>query len=644
MDAETTAKVLELAAANPQNIGLNSFDAEYAASLDDALQARLAACLRSGIENPDSKMGCYAMQPADYDELKPFFAKALAAYHGVPEDAAHATSWSMDGVEGLPDGGALDLAALGMPALSMRVRVGRNLAGFPLPGAMTEADRLGLEAKMLEAFGVLIADPQFGGRYNSITPEHPNEISLEEYDALVGAHIMFKDMSADSYLVSAGIASDWPAGRGCYVSEDNGFVIWVGEEDHLRIMCMKKGTVLNEVFDRLQSALAAVEGIEGIEFAASPDYGYVTSCPTNLGTGMRASVHLPLPVLTADGEHDERVVGELQGTVFLPRFHYVSHLNPCLSVWSLRPARRHREPARPVGPRPGRRAHRDRGGRDGRHLAAGPVLHHRGRDYRGALPRARAALAGGGRCRGRAGGGGGGRRAGRGLPKLQGGAGDVGAGAGGGGAAGADQRAAGEPEEVVQGQSAATPAVLPLPALRQRRRAGRAADDGGGHRGAGGRDPVLQASEEGLGPPAVPPALQSRRAAGQAARLAGLEQGGRPCARYVVQDCNSGPLPLRMSSKSFPVCVLGHVGQLTSEATTKDVSTFASRQICEDLGRRTERAGGRCGDKAAMMYSAFAAPDDGTTIEGGCAAAAHLAQLLMNVSRKALSFCRASTS
>ena len=58
---------------------------------------------------------------------------------------------------------------------------------------------------------------------------------------------MFKDMSEDGYLVTAGIAADWPHGRGCYVSEDKEFIIWNGEEDHLRIMCMKKGTILNEV-------------------------------------------------------------------------------------------------------------------------------------------------------------------------------------------------------------------------------------------------------------------------------------------------------------------------------------------------------------------------------------------------------------
>merc|ERR1711907_765456 len=129
----------------------------------------------------------------------------------------------------------------------------------------------------------------------------PDFIDNDKYNELVKAHIMFKDMAADTYLAAAGIAQHWPHGRGCYVSEDRGFVIWVGEEDHLRIMCMQKGTVLNKVFDRLKAALDVVNSIEGLEFAFSPDYGVVTSCPTNLGTGMRASVHIPIPKLTADG-------------------------------------------------------------------------------------------------------------------------------------------------------------------------------------------------------------------------------------------------------------------------------------------------------------------------------------------------------
>lgn len=298
---ETLARVAALKPRHPQNIALQCFDPAYFATLDGEAQARLVTCLTSGIEIPDSEMGCYACQPGDYDDFRPFFAKVLARYHKVPEDARHLNDWSLATVEGLPEGGVLDLAALGLPPLSMRVRVGRNLADFPLPGSMTRADRNALEARMMAAFDRLIADPAYGGAYHSLTPGNPREIGAEAYRALVDAHVMFKDMGADRYLVAAGIAADWPHGRGCYVSADRGFIIWVGEEDHLRIMCMERGTVLNLVFDRLKAALDTEAGIEGLEFAHSDRYGVVTSCPTNLGTGMRASVHIRLPKLTADG-------------------------------------------------------------------------------------------------------------------------------------------------------------------------------------------------------------------------------------------------------------------------------------------------------------------------------------------------------
>ena len=61
-----------------------------------------------------------------------------------------------------------------------------------------------------------------------------------KYKELVDAHVMFKDMDADPFLKSAGISSDWPYGRGCWQSEDKQCIIWFGEEDQLRIMCMKK--------------------------------------------------------------------------------------------------------------------------------------------------------------------------------------------------------------------------------------------------------------------------------------------------------------------------------------------------------------------------------------------------------------------
>merc|ERR1719453_1470832 len=64
---------------------------------------------------------------------------------------------------------------------------------------------------------------------------------------------------------------------------------------------MQKGHMLNKVFDRLKTAVDVVEANIDGGCAMSSDYGVVTSCPTNIGTGMRASVHIPLPNLTSDG-------------------------------------------------------------------------------------------------------------------------------------------------------------------------------------------------------------------------------------------------------------------------------------------------------------------------------------------------------
>mmetsp|Transcript_11467 Transcript_11467/g.18363 ORF Transcript_11467/g.18363 Transcript_11467/m.18363 type:complete len:478 (+) Transcript_11467:67-1500(+) len=301
-DAEMVKRILEIKTENPDNIMAACFDLNYYNSLPSQLQSKFLKCLASGTYNSDSSMGCYATMPDDYETFKPFFKAALEKYHKVDlSTTSHVNNWSLEGVEGLPASGVLDLAELGLPALSMRVRTGRNLNRFPLPASMTREQRCELELAMGAVFAALKAKPEFGGGYVSITPDHPDFIDKAAYDQLVKDHIMFKDMAADPYLTTAGIAADWPYGRGCYISEDKGFIIWVGEEDHLRIMCMKKGTVINEVFDRLKVVVEMIEKKVRKGCAKSADYGVVTSCPTNIGTGMRASVHIQLPNLTADG-------------------------------------------------------------------------------------------------------------------------------------------------------------------------------------------------------------------------------------------------------------------------------------------------------------------------------------------------------
>lgn len=183
----------------------------------------------------------------------------------------------------------LDLAKLeGSPAKSylMRVRVARNLRRFPLPAAMAVEQRCMMEKLVLNlAVNELIANKDFGGKYHSLTPGHPNLIGVPTHEKLVADHLMFKDFSGDKCRASAGIALDWPHGRGCYISADSSVVMWVGHEDHLTIMSIHSGSVINQVFGRLEAALDVLQSVGGIEFAISPDYGAVTSCPTNIGTG-----------------------------------------------------------------------------------------------------------------------------------------------------------------------------------------------------------------------------------------------------------------------------------------------------------------------------------------------------------------------
>jgi len=252
----------EVRANNPENLCAKYLTRELFNSFSSEQQAILEKCARTGVENPDSGLGCYAMTPSDYDVLNDFFNPVIRDYHGAASDAVHVTDWDASDVG---ENGVLDMTKLGLEELSMRVRVGRNLTSFNLPGAMDQKERVEFEKSMLPAFDKLIGMPEYGGAVYSLTPDfgngeaNPNLISEEKYQELVDAHIMFKNMDADTYLKSAGIASDWPYGRGCYVSDDKQFIIWFGEEDQLRIMCMKKGTKLNEVFDRLREGLDVVE-------------------------------------------------------------------------------------------------------------------------------------------------------------------------------------------------------------------------------------------------------------------------------------------------------------------------------------------------------------------------------------------------
>ncbi len=290
-----TSQIEKIKKEYPNNLMARHFDQAFFDSLDKTQQDKLQRMMKSGLEHPESEMGIYVCHADEYSLFSPYLDNVICDYHQVENITLKDSNWEINS--------DLDLARID-PSLansSMRVRVGRNVAEFPLPASMSQDDRVAFENVMINIFKKLIKNPLFGGRYVSLTPDCEYEISNEQYAQLVAEHKMFKDMSGDPYLASAGINGNWPYGRGMYISEDEQFIIWVGEEDHLRIMVMKHGAMLNNIFSRLHQALLFIEE-QGLSFAYSAPYGFITSCPTNLGTAMRASLHILLPKLTEQGQ------------------------------------------------------------------------------------------------------------------------------------------------------------------------------------------------------------------------------------------------------------------------------------------------------------------------------------------------------
>ena len=184
----------------------------------------------------------------------------------------------------------------------MRARVARNVKGWNLPPSMDKEERLKFENMMENIFNNFGID----GRYYSLTPGHKCFISNEEADEMRAKHYLFNDMTTDNHLTSSGVASDFPHGRGIWLSTDKTKMIWVGEEDQLRIISIVHGFDLGAVDASLHELLTKMEK-SGITFAEHPTYGVITTCPTNMGTGKRQSILGKFPNITKSGQDEKKL-------------------------------------------------------------------------------------------------------------------------------------------------------------------------------------------------------------------------------------------------------------------------------------------------------------------------------------------------
>ncbi len=165
--------------------------------------------------------------------------------------------------------------------ISSRIRLARNLAGAPFLARCS-------------------ADQQ---------AEIEQRLRREVLDAGIGPEVLYVDIAAageldrrllvERHLISRQHAeADHP--RGVAVSSDETCAIMINEEDHLRIQMLRSGLDLNDAATAIGRMDDLLEG--RLDFAFHSRYGYLTACPTNVGTGLRVSVMLHLPALKMTGE------------------------------------------------------------------------------------------------------------------------------------------------------------------------------------------------------------------------------------------------------------------------------------------------------------------------------------------------------
>ena len=167
--------------------------------------------------------------------------------------------------------------------VSSRIRLARNLQGMSFPSLMSEQDFKDLNKKVKEA--VLQSNTPFSRTLKYIEMDTVPEIEIY---AMVERHIISPEFARKC------------KGKAIILSEDESVCIMIGEEDHIRIQVLKQGLSLEECYDvaeRIDTLLC-----DKLQFAFKAQFGYLTECPTNLGTGLRASVMLHLPLLEATKE------------------------------------------------------------------------------------------------------------------------------------------------------------------------------------------------------------------------------------------------------------------------------------------------------------------------------------------------------
>ena len=165
--------------------------------------------------------------------------------------------------------------------ISSRIRLARNLSGYSFLQRAGEDERREIYRVLADSFSATKLD------------QNTMFLDIEELDDLD------KQVLVERHLISRQHA-DGEGSRGVAVSDTETRALMINEEDHLRMQVLRSGLALEPIWDEINEIDDALS--TQVEFAFDQKLGYLTACPTNVGTGLRVSVMLHLPALKITGE------------------------------------------------------------------------------------------------------------------------------------------------------------------------------------------------------------------------------------------------------------------------------------------------------------------------------------------------------
>jgi creatine kinase len=269
----------------------------------------LAKCIKTGVDNPGNPViktvGLVAGDEESYEMFKELFDPVIdKRHHGFPAHARHHTDLDHKKLSTTKIDPTCDADGQCKYVMTSRVRTGRSVRGMRLPPAIGFEERRELERVVVKA--LLKLDGDLKGDYyplagsKSYKPK-PNGMSHAMEEELRSRGNLFQEPDS-TLLLSSGCGRHWPDARGIFFNDSKTLFVWVNEEDHMRIVSMEKGDGIRATFIRFATACTEVQKVlksEGKDFMHNDHHGYILTCPSNLGTGLRAGAHVKLPNLSA---------------------------------------------------------------------------------------------------------------------------------------------------------------------------------------------------------------------------------------------------------------------------------------------------------------------------------------------------------